>query len=78
MTANDYISSHIKRRHVVAVIEDTIIETPDENLTKHIKRGVYTFTNYKEARHFNTVVNQSVDDPIAFRFNAETKENEND
>ena len=72
----DYISRYIKQSHIVAVIEDTCLETPDPNVASYIKRGVYTFSNFKEARHFTTVINLSVDNPIAYRFNATNEENE--
>lgn len=75
MTDTSYISPHIKQPHVVCVTDDAVIETPDPNVTSYVARGVYTFTNFKEARHFTTAINQTRDDTIAFRF-SKTQENE--
>ena len=43
--------------HIVAVIVETAIETPLDNVDKVIKPGLYVFSNKVAARAFTTAVN---------------------
>ena len=74
---HDVFPSQIKSNNIVALVEDTTIETVDKNITVQYKRGLYSFTNYKEARKFATLVNQMLDTPIAFRFQHKPEQMEN-
>lgn len=74
----DHIAQGIKADHVVAVTEDCTIETPDENVSTLVTRGVYVFTSFKKARHFTTIVNGTIEEGnIAHMFNRKD-ETEND
>lgn len=75
----DYFARDLSLPHIVAVTEDVVLETSDPDLTNLVSRGIYAFTSFKEARHFTTVVNSDLIEPVAFRFKRlETDGEEND
>lgn len=65
---NDHIDYRIAQNHVVAVTQDVILETRDENTSKVIHRGVYTFESEERARQFTSSVNDTTDTKTAHYF----------
>lgn len=65
---NDLIDYRIKQNHIVAVCADVTLETVDENVTKVIHRGVYTFASENAARLFTSNVNDTTETKTAHYF----------
>lgn len=58
-----------KYPYIVAVTETVRVETPNEDITKDVKRGVYLFSSFKKARAFKHSINSIVShEDIAFLF----------
>lgn len=66
--AYDTISNSILCDNLVAVTDNIMLETVNENITQEVKRGIYTFNSFKEARHFTTVVNDASGNETAHLF----------
>ncbi len=66
---NDHISPTIGiDKYMVVVTNNVLIETSDTILSQTIIRGIYSFSNKKEARRLTSQVNFDRDEPIAYMF----------